>query len=313
MSFQFHPTETLEEGFRRILAEEIGRIQALLRASNVKKVKAVHDARRTFKKMRAALRLVRPAIDPEPYATLNTTFRDWGRQLSASRDAYVVTQTLNMLLQRYDNYLKEEPVNKIRDYLQVQYKKRQHDNPLSRDQMLALAEAMPEVLGIIDYSPLIPDQLRILTGGLERTYNAGRKAFLEAQNDKKAPLFHEWRKQTKYLWHQHQLLNLYWPVIMEAYSDEFHRLSELLSDEHDLFILHNRLREDDMQSLYEPYRDPLECCIRDQQNALRQSAIDKGRMLFSESPDRFVKRIKQYLKNGRLAHSGEDESKTGAV
>ena len=313
MSFHFHPTETLEKGFRRILDEEISRVQAVLRASNINKAKAVHDARRTFKKMRAVLRLVRPAIDPEPYDTLNKTFRDWGRELSASRDAYVVTQTLNMLLQRYENYLDEEPINIIRAYLQAQYKKSRHDNPLTRADMIALADQMPEVLDFIDDKSLITNRLSILTGGLEQTYIAGMKAFDNARANKEAPLFHEWRKQTKYLWHHHQLLNLYWPAIMEAYSDEYHRLSELLSDEHDLAILHNRLQQDDMQQLYESYRDPLDCCIRDQQNALRQSAIDKGRMLFSESPNIFVKRIKQYLKNGRLAQSGEAEANTDAV
>src|SRR5262249_11482283 len=61
----------------------------------------VHRARRSLKKARAALRLMRPGITDAQYRGLNATLRDAARPLSQVRDSKVLLDTLRGLEHRY--------------------------------------------------------------------------------------------------------------------------------------------------------------------------------------------------------------------
>ena len=61
---------------------------------------AIHEARKSMKKIRAALRLMRPELDAV-YPAENTWFRDVGQQLSQFRDAGVMIETFDGLVAKY--------------------------------------------------------------------------------------------------------------------------------------------------------------------------------------------------------------------
>jgi CHAD domain-containing protein len=58
---------------------------------------SIHEARKCFKKIRAAFRLVRGAIGDDGYTAGNRCFRDAGRKLSAVRGSGVMIETLEDL------------------------------------------------------------------------------------------------------------------------------------------------------------------------------------------------------------------------
>src|SRR5262245_24048449 len=61
----------------------------------------VHDARKTLKKARATLRLMRDELGKSVYARENGALRDAARPLGSVRDARVLPQTLEELVARY--------------------------------------------------------------------------------------------------------------------------------------------------------------------------------------------------------------------
>ena len=59
MSYRLEPQEPLGAGIKRIAREQIDQALEQLTANPENRDEAVHDARKRFKKIRAALRLVR--------------------------------------------------------------------------------------------------------------------------------------------------------------------------------------------------------------------------------------------------------------
>jgi CHAD domain-containing protein len=76
--------------------------------------------------------------------------------------------------------------------------------------------------------------------GLHSTYRRARHALRRGRKDRATEELHEWRKQTKYLWHQLQLLTPLAPGPIGELADEFHQLADYLGDEHDLAVLRER-------------------------------------------------------------------------
>ena len=62
MSYRLELNESLPDGIKRIVKEQIDQALEQLRESPEGRNEAVHDARKRFKKIRAVLRLVRDEI-----------------------------------------------------------------------------------------------------------------------------------------------------------------------------------------------------------------------------------------------------------
>ena len=87
-SFEVRPGESVLHAVRRIARHEIDDMLMHLRAGP-RRHEAVHEARKSSKKLRALVRLMRDAIGEKRYRRENTTLRDAVRPLAAMRDAEV--------------------------------------------------------------------------------------------------------------------------------------------------------------------------------------------------------------------------------
>ena len=96
MAFRFKLGEPFEEGVRRIAVEQIERAQNELQAKGDHAV-AVHETRKALKRLRALLRLVRPAMGDDVFKQENAQLREIGLSLSGARDRHVLLETVNKL------------------------------------------------------------------------------------------------------------------------------------------------------------------------------------------------------------------------
>ncbi|MBU2583490.1 MAG: CHAD domain-containing protein [Alphaproteobacteria bacterium] len=92
MAFRFKQKEDIAEGFNRIASGQIKR--ALREWKKPDRSIAVHETRKCIKRLRALLRLVKPALPPQVFADENAGLRDIGRLLSVSRDLQVMSETV---------------------------------------------------------------------------------------------------------------------------------------------------------------------------------------------------------------------------
>src|SRR5947209_980737 len=101
MPYKLKRGESVRDGLRRVLTEELeAAIEQLERASDKTRDEAVHEARKSVKKVRGALRLVRPQIG-RVYRKENARLRTAGRGLSELRDAGAIIGAFDNIVGKY--------------------------------------------------------------------------------------------------------------------------------------------------------------------------------------------------------------------
>src|ERR1700682_5658513 len=93
MTYRFKLREPISEGVHRVGLAQIEMAEARLNC-NEDVATAVHDARRCLKRLRALLRLIRPALTEAAYERETKRLAGIGQLLSGQRDCHVMQQTL---------------------------------------------------------------------------------------------------------------------------------------------------------------------------------------------------------------------------
>ena len=95
MAFKLKNKETLGKGICRIAHEQAECIADSLKTKRGQcQLGAVHEARKSVKKLRALVRLIADGLGERTLEQENRTFRKIGRDLSPLRDAEVLVKTL---------------------------------------------------------------------------------------------------------------------------------------------------------------------------------------------------------------------------
>src|SRR6476619_4851172 len=101
MAYQLRSDESVPEGIRRIVREEFKSAAGQLKTGNhAKRDEAIHEARKSIKKIRGVLRLVQAELERE-FRSENKLLRDAGRKLSPFRDAGSVIEVFDDLKRKY--------------------------------------------------------------------------------------------------------------------------------------------------------------------------------------------------------------------
>jgi CHAD domain-containing protein len=257
----------------------------------------VHAARKDLKKARAALRLLRDALGNAAYDRENTALRDAARPLSQIRDSRILIDTLDKLIKRFGAPVRALPLDRLRRALVrertgVRRSLLKGPTPLKpqRDSLRTAHErAARWRVGKHGWS--------VLGSGLKRVYGNARKAFASAEADRSPENLHEWRKQTKYLWHQLQLLEPLWPGLIGELADQAHKLADYLGDDHDLSVLRGKALEMADAIPDAAARNALIALINQYRTELRDKAIVLGHRLYEEKPAAFEARFGQYWRD----------------
>jgi CHAD domain-containing protein len=290
MTFRLKTTESTRKGVRRVAHECAGDAMRMLREEDADAATAVHEARKDMKKLRATLRLVRPAIGRGTYRRENARFRDAGRALSEARDAQVRADTLDALAERFAD---EPPTG---GWWALRAAVADDDAP-SDDELASLRERAAAQIergdeAINDWR-LAGDGFGLVRSGLERAYSRGRRAYRAARDEPSDEALHEWRKRSKDLWYHLRLMRRGWPAVIKAAADEAHELSDRLGDDHDLAVLRTSLERSDAPLTAEQ-RSHLFDAIRRRRDELQTEALAYGERLYAETPTRFGARLERY-------------------
>jgi CHAD domain-containing protein len=292
MTQQLQPGEAATFTLRRILQEQVACALQALRQKNLND-KAVHEARRQMKKARATLRLLRPTLGRR-YQRENRVIRDAARPLSAVRDSQVLLNTLAKLVDRYGASARAIETGAFKRALKregVGVRKGALGSIKSRE---AQRTALDRLLQRISRWQIDELDWEVLGKGLRKVYFDGRKALGQVERDKSAEQFHAWRKQAKYFWHQLQILEPIWPGPVGVLADQAHKLADYLGDDHDLFVLREKVTAHPAAFKTAADQGALlalidRCCAQ-----LREKALVLGRRIYEEKPSVFESRLHQY-------------------
>ncbi|MGA2453146.1 MAG: CHAD domain-containing protein [Solirubrobacteraceae bacterium] len=243
-SFTLAVGEPVGDGLRRLVRAQIdSATDQLSGLAGSDPGEAVHEARKSFKRIRAALRLARGQLQPSVYEHELASFRDAGQQLSSARDSEVLIDTLDSLCVLYAQHLPASGFSTLRETLvgELQAAGGGPGRTTTADEAVLqeLARARQRLPGW----RFEHDEVEALDSGFQRIYRNGRRAVRAAAAEPSDERLHEVRKRSKELWHAAEILGEVAPQRMEPLILLAHRISDLTGDDHDLAILAQRVRE----------------------------------------------------------------------
>jgi CHAD domain-containing protein len=246
---------------------------------------AIHEARKSLKRLRATLRLSRDHLGPDRYRRENVILRDAGRELSGARDARVLLETLDGLAERCPDELPDGARTRLRAALAATAETAGATGEASAPAVLgALADARARVATW----PLPEDGgPQALAPGLDRIYRRGRRALRTTEKETSAENLHELRKRAKDLWHAAQLLRPTAPKRMKKLARRAHRVSDLLGEDHDLTVLLDRARAQP-EPLDPAELAALSAVVQRRQRRLRRQALAVAGRLYRRKPRKLV-------------------------
>jgi CHAD domain-containing protein len=281
---------------RRILRTQIGDALERLKEREVTD-EDIHAARKSIKRARATLRLLRETIPKNTYRQENAALRDSARPLSAVRDAKVLVDALDHLSELDTAAVADTPAHPFRHAL-VRERNNTRRHAHSKTEGLGVSRSGLE--GVHTRAGrwrLNGEDWSSLGKGLQRVYSEGRKLLATAQRDPTAECLHEWRKQVKYLWNQVALLEPLGSGWINELADQLHTLSDYLGDDHDLAVLRERAAAHEHTFAKPELFATLVSAIERKRTGLQQKALVIGARIYHDKPADFAARFARDWRN----------------
>jgi CHAD domain-containing protein len=296
MSFELRRKETVPEGIRRVACERLEKSLEMLDGNGRKTVsdQVVHEARKQFKQVRGALRMVRKELGEREFDRENKTLRNAGRPLSEVRDAKVMVETLDELGEHYKKQLSAEAFKNLRAALNTRRRELRKKVLEKQHAARSIAASLRKSARRVSDWRLPHSGWKGLASGLRQMYQQGRAAMQEANRDGTDEAFHEWRKRTKDLRYGLELLARAWPEAMQPMADSSHHLTDLLGKDHDLVVLQCVVEEELKDVCAHDESELLKALVGQRRADLQKEARELGRKLYTESEDEFIERLHGY-------------------
>ena len=292
MEYRLKQSESVPEGVRRMATEQLDKAVEHLGCPDGKRDEHIHEARKAIKRLRALVRLVRCDLADGVYALENQCYRDAGQRLSGLRDATVLVETLDRLVESLGNDVPKSRFAQVRVWL-VERRDRTYvdsSNRVVQEVIADLAQARER----LESWNLQREGWGGIRMGVQRIYARGRRDFAAAYALPSDEAFHDWRKQVKYLWYHTQILENVWPPVMQSLAGELDQLGELLGQDHDLAVLRLMVRTEFPRAGATATVLALERRIDERRSRMQAQARLLGERIYLERPREFSRRLRGY-------------------
>jgi len=313
-TFRLRPGEPLGPGLKRLGVDAIDEAISSFYEGEEMFREAVHITRKSTKRIRAMLRLVRFEVGEQVYQDENRWMRDTARLLSEVRSSSVMVQGVTDIREMYEPLLAEGTFDEVLERTTV-YRDRTEERVMEDPEIVPrIVSNLERARGRYESWPTDPDaksvygigirhDYRAIGPGLEATHARGRHQMVAAYKAPSPASFHRWRKRVKYLRHQMEILTSLWPEVLIGMAVTLDRISELLGQDHDLAELLQALagRPDLCPN---PLERSLMSALAEQRRSDLQTACRiLGRRIYAETPSAFTERLGAYWESMELART----------
>jgi CHAD domain-containing protein len=313
-AFRLHPGEPLGPGLKRLGVEAIDEAISGFYEGEEMFREAVHITRKSTKRIRAMLRLVRYEVGEQVYQFENRWMRDTARLLSEVRTSSVMAQGVADIREMYGPLLAEGTFDEVLERTTI-YRDRTEQRVMEDPEIVPrVVSNLERARGRYESWPTDPDaksvygigirhDYRAIGPGLKATHARGRRQMVAAYQAPRPESFHRWRKRVKYLRHQMEILTPLWPEVMIGMAVTLDRISELLGQDHDLAeLLQTLANRPDLCP--NPMERSLMSALAEQRRADLQTACRiLGRRIYAETPSAFAGRMSAYWESMELARN----------
>ena len=291
--FRLREDEPVPEGLERIAVGQLdSSIEGLAGEGHEDHATAVHEARKSLKRLRALVRLARHELGEHVYRREHTAFRDAGRRLSGARDSRVLLDTLDAVSERHPKRAPRQGLLPFRRTLLSRHANAQQ-RLRKEDAAGEVLRELRQVRDRVPHWPLERESIESLAPGFERIYRRGRKAYRRAQKEPSTENLHELRKRAKDLWYAGQIVRPASPKRLKAISRGAKEVSELIGEEHDLALLAASADARPDRFGDEASLDELLAVIEKRRRRLRRKSLKLAAELFRKKPRAVARLIEE--------------------
>jgi hypothetical protein len=297
MSFELHQRKHIEDELTKVVRQQLrNAAHALTTDSGTQFRSAVHESRKSIKKVRAVAALLKQAGAKLPRRDRKRV-KLAARALSRVRDSSAIIDTFDRVRRRYPKQLPEHTYAILRRGLVAARDLR--EARAQRDGVVAeaaerLEKTRTSAKKWTSHSIEWPEMIAIVTVSYRRSRNAMKRARAIGLS----ATLHRWRKELKTLWYQLRLTRPLTTGVAPLLA-ELKRLETELGDDHNLVVLAATLRGcRDLRSMSAEIRqiDRLAARMRQQ---LRQRAFKLGRRLHVRNLEAFARWLRASFKQAR--------------
>jgi len=295
MAFQISFAGSLGVELARITNEQLdfalGCLELIAESSPNSDVEvAIHEFRKTTKKLRAIFRMMRSALPEGVYASWMAILRSASAELSVSRDATVLEQHLREAYQAIcpEADLAGKPWRNLT--LFASYK----DQAMSERSAMQVGHVRAELLALkAQVADLGFEQVGFsqLLEGHRQSFKQARQLLSRLRAPYPEPTLHEFRKRTKDTLYQLRLLTKLSPRKLQKEQSRFEQLSETLGLLHDLLGLRSAIECARTSSCVVKELPGLLDYVLGRITRLERRALRFGSKLFRETPKKRSRRL----------------------
>jgi CHAD domain-containing protein len=294
MGYALHHRTPIEADIGRIMREQIAKAADGLERVEDDPEQAIHECRKRCKKIRGAVRLVRPALTGGQYSTINGLARDAARELAHHRDAAAMARTFHRLVERWPaSSARQEPMDRVGSVLNDRRRASADEIGAGHPSVVRARTLLAELDDAIDGIELEDTGFDAIGPGIAKAFGRGRDALDSAVAAPTGVRFHEWRKRAKYTRYHVDLLASSAPTVLEPLQRAFHDLTDALGDAHDLTVLGTWLRGS-IDELAHVDTTDVRMVVDGTRSELQHRAVALGRRLYAETAKRFTERLETY-------------------
>lgn len=266
------------------IVKQLERVEYFSSAENISANVAVHEMRKTFKRLRALLKFYTDF--PEEFSPdLAKQIKFFGRSLTAMRETYVnmhiferISGSGNLVPERKIRAAREKLNEKNREIIEKGFLAAEGYLPIQRF-VVSLSEQMER----LDME--IPSQHQF-ANHLQESYSQAYAIyqFVTVQSDPE--LVHELRKKLKQLYYQSDFIRYIHPRFFRLKTYHLNNITEQLGEDHDLFIFLSDIQSGDY-GFSETESEIMENQVQHLREMNRMKLFPKLKQFFADSPEVF--------------------------
>ena len=237
--FAFHPHETVEKGFMRILKQMAALAVVVAQPSKGKLSDSVHNTRVLIKRLRALLWFASPTISQSKMNRAKASLQKASHLLATHRDLVVTRSILQMLSRKTSNRTYRKKL--------IEISNESTDTP---------ATYAKTVQALLQAAAILLETIKTLERHLEKhshwptaakrvsqAFVATKKAGKRALKSHGPAQFHEWRKKTKRLLYLLQLTQIFLDTRTSRLIAKVDEIQAKLGDYHDSVVVQDHFQK----------------------------------------------------------------------
>lgn len=275
------------------IGKQLERVEYFSSVENISPNLAVHELRKTFKRLRALLKFYNdfPVEFPSDYST---QIKYFGRSLTVMRESFVnlqlfekITAGNTLIQERKIKNAREKLSDKNKEIIEKGFLKSEAYLPMQKFasnlqiQMEQIAVSIPAVTQFI--------------GQLEYSYSQSYEIYLKLKQDSESEEIHELRKKLKQLYYQFDFIRYVHPRFFRLKTYHLNNITEQLGEDHDLFIFMNDVTEN-RYDFSDEELEILENQVLHLREINRLKLFQRLKQFFGDSPAVFKLKLEEIFK-----------------